>query len=86
MSTNHNIRLNNSEKSAMHVHYYPEIVRSITPFPIPLSLGNYTIFREYIKCVFSFLIKLWVPLIKFMMGPTTYVRGRNTHLIYSRNT
>ena len=37
MSTNHNIRLNNSEKSAMHVHYYPEIVRSIIPFPIPLS-------------------------------------------------
>jgi hypothetical protein len=30
--------------------------------------------------------KLWVPLIKFMMRPTTSVRGGSTHLMYSRST
>ena len=30
--------------------------------------------------------KLWVPLIKFMMGPTTSVRGGSIHLIYFRST
>ena len=29
--------------------------------------------------------KLWVPLIKFMIGPTTSVRGESTHLMYSQS-
>ena len=29
--------------------------------------------------------KWWVPLITYMMGPTTYVREGNTYLMYSRN-
>ena len=28
----------------------------------------------------------WIPLIKFMVGPTIYVRGGNTHLWYSEGT
>ena len=28
----------------------------------------------------------WVPLIKFMVGPTIHVRGRSTHLWYSEST
>ena len=28
----------------------------------------------------------WIPLIKFMMGPIIYVRGRNTHLWFSEST
>ena len=28
----------------------------------------------------------WVPLIKFMVGPTIYVRGGSKHLWYSRST
>jgi hypothetical protein len=27
--------------------------------------------------------KWWVPIIKFMVEPTTYVRRRSTHLMYS---
>ena len=30
--------------------------------------------------------KLWVPLLKFMMGPTTSVREGSTHLMYSQST
>jgi hypothetical protein len=30
--------------------------------------------------------KLWVPLIKFMMGPTIFVRGGSIHLMYSWST
>ena len=30
--------------------------------------------------------KWWTPLIKFMVGPTIYVRGGSTHLWYSGST
>ena len=30
--------------------------------------------------------KWWIPLIKFMVGPTIYVRGGSTHLWYSGST
>ena len=43
-------------------------------------------FRSTINAYFLFSHEWWVPLIKFMMGPLIYVRGGNTHLLYSEST
>jgi hypothetical protein len=38
-----------------------------------------------LNAYFFLLQKLWVPLIKMMVGPTTSVRRGSTYLMYSRN-
>ena len=40
------------------------------------TLNTYSLFSQ----------KLWVLLIKLMMGPTTSMRRGSTYLMYSRNT
>ena len=42
-------------------------------------------FRSTLNAYFLLLQKLWISLIKFMMGPITSVKRVSTHLIYSRN-
>ena len=48
------------------------------------SVLHYSIDSESILNAYShFLQKLWVSLIKFLVGPTTSVRRGSTHLMYS---
>ena len=42
--------------------------------------------RKIIIYYQSIINEWWVPLIKFMVGPTIHVRGRSTHLWYSGST
>ena len=42
--------------------------------------------RSTINMCSLLLHKLWVSLIKFMVGPTIHVRGESTHLWYSEST
>ena len=43
-------------------------------------------FRSTINACSIFSHEWWVPLIKFMVGPTIYVRGGSTYLWYSGST
>ena len=42
--------------------------------------------RSTINACFLLSHKWWIPLIKFMVGPTIYMRGESTHLWYSGST
>ena len=49
--------------------------------------GEIIVYSQYTINACTFLShKWWVPLIKFMVGSTIYVRGGSTHLWYSWST
>ena len=53
----------------------------------PCVKGEIILYSQSTINAYSLLShKLWVPLIKFMVGPTIPVRGESMHLWYSRNT
>ena len=43
-------------------------------------------FRSTINACSLLSHEWWIPLIKFMVGPTIHVRGGSTHLWYSEST
>ena len=53
----------------------------------PLINWEIIVYSRSIINAYSFLShEWWVPLIKFMVGPTIYVRGESTHLWYFGST
>ena len=50
----------------------------------PYRLGEIIVYSQNTINAYSLLLyEWWVPLIKFMVGPTIYVRGWSTYLWYS---